>query len=371
MSSLVLNKNIQRVLLSTRSRLVGEYFDPEYPSFHITHAWLGGSQMSRALSESPFSQSFYVASILTEPTEQNSTLRVLPDYSYWGEFVATHLSILYGKHFVSLGPLESNGMFHVPERLELEPNSLHRLPTFNHKPRRCVPTTLDLREVTRIRKVLNTSAVESDAERILFTAGRFYNRALTEIDELPELAYLDFITCGEILSAARPVDEDSLLDENLKHILNEIKLKCSDGPKVASEVRDRVYQVRRRFAVALSGLLDDYFFANSESEIAWAVLKQETIEKRLKAAYDLRSSYVHSGVQFGGFVRPLPSIAAETVMGKPIMGDKKLAKIIFKAPSLCGMERIMRYCLLKVAGENGADLAGLCEPSKDKSAPEK
>lgn len=357
------------MLLSTRSRLVGEYFDPEHPSFHITHAWLGASQLPRSLSESPYSQSYYVASILTEPANEKSTLRVLPDYSHWGEFVATHLSILYGKHFVSLGPLESNGMFHVPERLELDPNSLHSLPPFNHEPRRCVPTPLNLGEVTRIRKILNMSWVENDAERILFTAGRFYNRALTEIDESPELAYLDFISCGEILSAARPVDEDSLLDEKLKHILEEIKLKCTDGQKLASEVRNRVYQVRRRFAVALSVLLDDYFFANSESDITWAVLTKETIETTLKAAYDLRSRYVHSGVQFGGFVRPLPPNASEKMIGEPILDDKELANIIVKAPSLCGMERIMRYCLLKVSSENGADLAGLCEPSSDQSSP--
>jgi len=286
---------------------------------------------------------------------------VLPDYSYFGEFLAVHLSILYGKHFQSHGLLESGGSFRVPEKLDLSPTSLFSLPPFNHSPRKCVPTTLNLCEVSRIRPVLDRSSTENDAGRILFTAGRFYNRALTEMEELPELAYLDLITCGEIISNERDVAEERLYDDELKELLQCIEQGIPGGSKKADSVRARLYQVRRRFAAALSDLLDDYFFRHYESREEFCALKKNGIDGTLKAAYDLRSRYVHTGIQFGGWVRPHAHFSDEIMMGTPVLDDTELKKILVEAPSLCGLERIMRYALLKIANEAGAILTDLYE----------
>jgi hypothetical protein len=361
MTALKPDKCIQKALLSTRSRLVGEYDHPDEPDLLVTHAWLRGPEMSRMLGNSAFSQNFYVASFRTEPVPRDHPLIVLPDYSYFGEFLAVHLSILYGKHFQSHGLLESSGSFRVPEKLDLGPNSLFSLPPFNHTPRNCVPTILNLCEISRIRPVLDAFVTESGPGRILFTAGRFYNRALTEMEELPELAYLDLITCGETISGERNVPDDRLYDEDLKELLRRIEKGSPDGSELAASVRSRLYQVRRRFASALSDLLDDYFFAHPESHEPFAALKQDDIETALKAAYNLRSRYVHTGIQFGAWVKPLAHLPEEIMLGTPIMDDNDLKKILVKAPSLCGMERIMRYCLLKIAGEAGAILDDMYE----------
>lgn len=359
MKTLKPDKCVQKALLSTRSRLVGEYDHPDEPDLLVTHAWLRGPEMARMLGNSAFSQSFYVASFRTEPIPRDHPTIVLPDYSYLGEFLAVHLSILYGKHFQSHGLLESSGFFRVPERLDLGPTSLFSLPAFNHEPRKCVPTPLNLCEISRIRRVLDSSSTESDAGKILFTAGRFYSRALTEMGQLPELAYLDLITCGEIISNEHDVPEERLYDEDLKELLD--KIEQDSGSLVASKVRSRLYQVRRRFATALSDLLDDYFFSRHESNEPFAALKKHDIDDALKAAYDLRSRYVHTGVQFGSWVRPHTRYAEEIMMGTPVLDDNELKKILVKAPNLCGLERIMRYALLKIASKAGAILADLYE----------
>ena len=360
MTSLKPDECVQKVLLSTRSRLVGEYNQADDPALLVTHAWLRGPEMSRMLANSAFSQSFYVASFRTEPVPDDHPSIVLPDYSYFGEFLAVHLSILYGKHFQSHGLLESSGYFRVPEKLDLGPTSLFSLSPFNHAARLCVPTELNLCEISRIRPVLDASMTESGPGRILFTAGRFYNRALCEMEELPELAYLDLVTCGEIISGGCEVANDRLYDDDLKELLLRVERGSPDGSELARMIRGRLYQVRRRFAAALSGLLDEYFFAHPESKYPPAVLRQGEIDGILKAAYDLRSRYVHTGVQFGAWVRPHTHLQEEIMLGAPVMDDNELKKILVKAPSLCGMERIMRYCLLKIAKEAGATVADLC-----------
>jgi hypothetical protein len=196
---------------------------------------------------------------------------------------------------------------------------------------------------------------------MLFTAGRFYNRALVEMEDQPELAYLDLVNSGEVISNEQNIPDDALYDDALKEVLLAIEKGLQDGDRIARMIRSRLYQVRRRFSLALIGLLDDYFFNHHEAKEAFLALKADAIEESLKAAYDLRSLYVHTGTQFGAWVKPLPHYANEIQMGEPVMSDTSLKKLLVKAPSLLGLERIIRYSLLKVAREAGAILDDLFE----------
>lgn len=86
-------------------------------------------------------------------------------------------------------------------------------------------------------------------------------------------------------------------------------------------------------------------------------LKAQDIEQAMKAAYDLRSRYVHTGVHFGSWVRSDPQL--EQIAGSPLVDDEEFKKILMRAPNLTGLERVMRYSLLKIAQNAGADLASL------------
>ncbi len=43
----------------------------------------------------------------------------------------------------------------------------------------------------------------------------------------------------------------------------------------------------------------------------------------------------------------------EVQWGKPVIDDSELAKILIKSPTFIGMERIMRFCLLRFMHLNG------------------
>jgi hypothetical protein len=99
--------------------------------------------------------------------------------------------------------------------------------------------------------------------------------------------------------------------------------------------------------------LSEAFFSNHESkENQWA-LKPNDIQQRIKSAYDLRSRYVHTGIPFGGWVGPVTQYVEEVQLGEPVIDDKEFQKIIKLSPTLVGLERIMRFCLLRFMHGNG------------------
>ena len=86
-------------------------------------------------------------------------------------------------------------------------------------------------------------------------------------------------------------------------------------------------------------------------------MEAKAIVKRLGAAYDLRSRYVHTGQSFGDVVGPRGMDQDEVQSGKPMHPDKDFAKALAYAPTYIGLERILRYCLLRYLGNLGLDLA--------------
>lgn len=72
----------------------------------------------------------------------------------------------------------------------------------------------------------------------------------------------------------------------------------------------------------------------------------ESFRSAIAAAYDLRSRYVHTGVPFGGWISFWQN---EVQIGRPVVEDKELGKILALAPTFTGLERVIRYCILRFA----------------------
>jgi len=188
----------------------------------------------------------------------------------------------------------------------------------------------------------------------LQTSGRFYLQALQNFEERPDVAYLNLITAGEVLSNYFSYDKDELLDEQAKDIIRQIVEASDDGPELARQIKGRLFQVKRRFLRAMESLLTDPFFAESEAERDFLRLKKEDIKSRLSAAYDLRSQHVHSGIPFGSWIaRTLGGEAGEVQVGTPVVGNKDFEKVLARAPTYFGLERIIRYCLLRFIHTHG------------------
>jgi len=340
------DETIQKLLISTTSRLVGEF---ESDLLLVAHAWRD-SQVSS--TESPLSRSTYVVAFETEPHEKEVG-SMLPNYAWVGDVICIYLSILYGKRFDSHGVIEGTGMFRLPDYSLFQSLVQPKLPQNSHTPRRDIAIPLNLVEISRIEPLLRP---DQDPRFMTFlqTAGRFYLQALQNFEERPDVAYLNLITAGEVLSNYYSYDKDELLDEQVKDIIRQISKASDNGPELAKQIKGRLFQVKRRFLRALEDLLTDPFFAESEAERDFLRLKKDDIKSRLSAAYDLRSQHVHSGIPFGSLVsRTLGGEAGEIQAGNPVVGNKDFEKVLAKAPTYFGLERIIRYCLLRFIHTHG------------------
>ena len=341
-TSLRPEKTTTKILLSTPSYLVGNY---EEEDFLIAIAF------SNEHRYDPRNKEYFVLTVKTPPPKRSAGA-VIPDYSGIGDVLSIYLSILYGKRFDNHGIIESVGLFRLPNYFYFN-NYDPDLPFNNRKPRHDLEIPLSLRELKRIAPLLHEGEVDPRFDNFLISAGRFYVHALQHAETQPEVAFLDLITCGEILSYFYEYDQDILLDDEIKKDLIRIEKEINSGREIAKHIRNRLYSVKRRFVITLHDLLNPYFFQQSEAKSKWERLDENDISTRIKAAYDLRSKYVHSGVNFGRLVEPSGGRNNEIQVGEPVIDDPEFRKIITRSPTLIGMERIMRFCLLRFMHTNG------------------
>jgi hypothetical protein len=213
-----------------------------------------------------------------------------------------------------------------------------------------------LYEVSRIQRVVSDGSLEPLEPRFLKvfqSASKFYLQALQNVERDPEVAYLHLITAGEILSGFYKYEKDDLFDEQTKQQLNLIRNGVRDGLLIANFISGKLFQVKQRFVESIVRLIDSTFFGRSESGSDISGFKADTFRAAVAAAYDLRSKFVHTGVPFGGWVYGQPG-ASELQVGLPVVEDKELGKILAKAPTYLGLERIVRYSLLRSAQQQGA-----------------
>jgi len=347
------DEKIQKALFSTPSRFVGEY---ETEGVLLTHAWPGFHDRFASVrwQEGPASRSAYIFAFKTEAIEKGPGIP-LPDYSPTGGIVAAYLSVLFGKRFDSHGLVEGSGFYHIPELSEFGTLANPSLPQNSHKPRPDFEIPLNLSEMSRFSPLLSGGSLPIDFIHTFQGSAKFYSQALRNFEKDPEVSYLHLISAGEILSNFHDFDKLDLLDDTTKEYLASIRKSLDNGEKVASHIEGRLLLVKRRFVETIVGLVDASFFEKSEAGDGIGSLKAESFRKSISAAYDLRSKYVHTGAPFGNWVTSqMGGRNKEVQVGKPVISDKDLSKILEYAPTLVGLERVVRYCLLQFALRHGA-----------------
>jgi len=355
---------IQKALISTTSRFVGEY---ESDALLLAHAWpdFYSRSVSARLNEGPTSRSAFIFAFETAPFEKKKIGAQLPDYSHMGNLICSYLSVLYGKRFDSHGLLEGSGFFHVPELSQFNHLCNHMLPQNSHAPRVDFNIPLNLVEFSRIESLLLSNAFDAHFKRTFQGACKFYIQALQNAETEPEVAYLHLITAGEILSNFHNYDKDSLLDDQTREILALIQANIPNGLRISNFIANRLLQVKKRFVKTITNLIDDGFFTRSEAKEPFGRFKADSFKNSIGAAYDLRSRYVHTGVPFGNWISlSLGGINSEVPFGKPVVEDDEFEKILAIAPTYVGLERVIRYCLLTFAKQNGAYVDGNSEKAK-------
>ncbi|ADO73925.1 HEPN domain-containing protein [Stigmatella aurantiaca] len=352
---------INKYLISSSARIFGIHDSDNLLISPAPPDLMNPQPGRRALAEGPTYRTYFFASFENaEPVETGeNTLPPVPDFHWVGDLLAVSLAVFFGKRFEHHGLIETQGMFCMPSIVAREIVA-HALPPFNSVPRADYGNDLNLTRLCEIAPLLDyctgkavphTEGVDPQikeaAIRAFFTAGRFYLRALHMIEEQPEAAYLDLVTVGEVLSNQYEYGDEEIFDAQTRDLLAKISDRL--GAADARRIRERLRQIKRRYVLALKKLVSEDFFDVSDSKVEYGRLLKEEFEKTLSASYDLRSRYLHVGESFGLSVTYLQDEFVERAVAIAVTGsgDKDFEKILRRAPTLLGLERIMRRALLQ------------------------
>jgi len=346
-----LDKFTYKIALSSPAHFSG---DMTSDSFCLTHAWpLHKNNMDIFDDSGRFGRSFFVLTFrereLPEDEEKN---RQPPHYDFVGDFFCVLLSAYFGKRFDNLGFFQSHGIHCIPD---IQPPKLRKLTDalpVSSKPRKDLDIKLELHASKPLLPILEAVFLEINEKKpvakeleLAFAAGRFYLQALQLFESDAELAFLSLVSAGEVLISGLDFSENEIYDGETQELLLEIKEKM--GEAKSEKVRDRFFQIRRRFRIGLAKLVNKAFFEGSESRDEFSKFKQDEFDMRIAAAYDLRSNFLHAGKRFGVWVETMGHMNAEVSIGMPAYGDAEWKKLISRIPTLVGMERVIRFCLLR------------------------
>lgn len=342
------DETVHKLLLSTPAHFIAEY---EEDDVVLTHAW----DMDRMVhgAGSPLNRTFLMLTFSTPAVEPRPGV-VVPDYSPTGDVLCALLSVLYGKRFDHHGPVEMTGRYQVPNLDSASDLCDPARPYHGPVLRADHPVPLDLREARRFETLIHDDAPDAELRAAFSTAALFYARALRAVGRDPEVAYLHLVTACERLAEVAPL-EGVELEAEISTALSRIQAELLGGERIARILRARMRQLKRRFAALITTHLDDGFFARSETVEPWQSLRADDFPRSAAAAYDLRSRFVHTGASFGNWIRPRYG-NAERQVGQPVVQDRQMARILARAPTFIGLERLTRLVLLRTAERLGADL---------------
>jgi hypothetical protein len=344
------DETIHKILISTTSRMTGEFISDD---ILISHAWQNFTNSSGAIrrEENPVSRSGFIVAFRTEPYKKEAGVAV-PDYSPVGEIVCSYLSVLFGKRFDCHGLVEGSGFYNTPDLTAYNSICDPKLPFNTHKQRSCFKVPLDLYNFSTFAKIFTDPNIDPSFQTKLNASCKFYMQALQNVEYDPEVAYLHLITSGEILAGFFKYEKEELLDQQILDSLSIIQSRLEDGENIARQISGQLLGIKRRFVKSLCSLINHSFFESNESDMKFGYFKPELIEKNIGSAYDLRSKYVHTGVPFGSWIQPRGHYT-DLQLGRPVVIDREFSKTLEKAPTFLGLERFIRYCLLSFMALNG------------------
>ena len=351
------DQDTQNLLISSPAHFVGEY---ETDRFLITHAW---PQVDRetflyGARANPYSRNYYMVSFRSSliPVPQEGTplavgeMAFQPGIQPFADGLCIALSLLFGKRFDSHGFVQAMGRFHMPVVASPRPLMMYASPPYNDCPRTDFRAELNFSHIGIMRAVLDAgfANIGPHGDRFL-NAGRFYLRALRTVHDAPELSFLDFVTAGEVLADGYVYSDSDIYDDKLLSAFQTIESSLANGTLIVADIKKRLRQVRRKYCLTLLHLLDNYFYERSESPGDFGHvgrLTRESMDQRLRASYDLRSRYLHTGIAFRQWLLPFGGRTPEVMPGRPRTTDSKLGKLLERSPTWIGMERVIRTCLL-------------------------
>jgi len=341
---------ITRYIISTPSRFVGEI---ETESFLISsaHENMRIERYTPNPSDPGYRQYFELS--IETPEDSGQTV-VIPDYSHLAENFCVALSVLFGKRFDSHGLSSQHSRAYMPSNQFKGELYNKALATNSQNLRSDFSVELNLSNFYRISDIVHSYPEEQVKIQSAFLyAGKFYLDAVRVMEDSPEVAFLNLVTACEILASQMNYQQDDLLDDQAKQLLETITKGLPDGVKVARQVKKRMAGISEKFCKFILEHIDESFFSVTESKEPESSLTSDNFRSRLKSAYCIRSTYVHAG-QFmeNWFSVNYLKQNEEVISGNPVIEDKDMKRHVKKSPTILGMERIVRYVLIQYLIKN-------------------
>lgn len=304
----------------------------------------GGDRMAFA---GPNARSTFMLSFEAPEPEKKPGV-VIPQYTHVAEEISALIGAFYGKFVINAGQMQSGERLTVPTMWEAPCHS-HALPPFNMQPRRPDGPELRLRLVEKLLEVyFYRKCNEEDLNRIV-RAAEFYRMALENFHERPEMAYTLLLSSLEAIIDLGTYTEEQIYDEKLRERFDQIAEQCKDGKKIVSDLKSRLFQIRRRVGILVNEFIPDSFFLQREAREEFATIRaREDLRNRVVAAYDMRSRLLHTGNLSGIGHLTHNSMGEEFVLGTPVLSDPDLVKLLVKALTLAGLERVTSTVLRTV-----------------------
>ncbi len=82
-------------------------------------------------------------------------------------------------------------------------------------------------------------------------------------DVEPEFAYLDLVTCGEILSNYFEYPEEALYDEDARTLFKQITEEMNNGTQVVNRIKSSMRQIKRAYTLTFPPMVRHHYFRYS------------------------------------------------------------------------------------------------------------
>lgn len=261
------------------------------------------------------------------------------------------LTIVFWKRLDHNWLLERNGDFYMPEQSKKSKYS--HLPINNDVFRqdKYLDIELNLTELGKLEDVFQLIKKDNNPIKQFFFAGKYYCRALQNIDYDVEIAYIDLIRCIEILGGTEKISED-----DFDWVLKEIYLKIQDEPKLVKYFAE-YHWATKKFCDTVLTYLDTNILNHTESlwsEFSLLILKDKDLLKAvIKNAYTIRSWYLHKGLSFWSHVIPYRGGLNELINSRPWeKNPNNGCLVIQKTLTYMWLERIVRNVLFNFLKKN-------------------
>lgn len=280
---------------------------------------------------------------------------LIPQYDPLVSYFSSLTSLVFGKKVKLIGITSQGRVEYLPVFDDVYEFHNVNAPINSSKPRVDFLVAMNIESFSIVDDffdaILN-SAKKKEIENY-FRFLTMYSQALVVFESMPEVSFLSLICCSELFkqisrtgsdkSAERLVEDGEAILQNMR------EMNCDED--YIRKVQNRFSSISAALNEKIMSYLDDDFFTRTESLERQKRLTPENASEAIKRAYGLRSKYVHAGSDSGlGLMSSVAGGVVE-VWGDLIRNGKE-DKSVSASLSLVGLERVVRYCLLKRSKES-------------------